>query len=94
MNVWPATVITPTVVYRAARVDADDQTVVVRDRQGVELARLAVTGRAGDPAGQRRWWFTGSDGTVWYVEQSRGCGCGGTSQTVPTDSDLTVLTVP
>lgn len=94
MTIWPATVITPSVVYRAARADVDGKTVVVSNRQGIELVRLAFVERVTDPTGERRWWFVAGDGITWCVEQARGCGCGGTSTTAPTDADLAALHVP
>lgn len=104
MHVYPARVITPARVWSPCTatedgtpgvvlVDAKDQTrlatVTDADVQMASADKKTLLGT------ERLWIVTGNvDGEPvrWAVQMARGCGCGGTAETPPNDTDLAVLT--
>ena len=104
MHCYPARVITPSIVWSptTARESQTPGEFVIDAKDGQRLA--TITDASVVPASdeqrallntERLWIVSGNregvEPVTWAVTMARGCGCGGTVESEPTDIDLQVL---
>lgn len=103
MDIYPGRVITPDAVYHPIRAVADEHTgeLHVDAKQGAWRKTITNATIALAPADiraaydtERMWTVTGEylgEPVTWIVTFARGCGCGGTQELAPDDTQLALL---